>query len=230
MLLVALAALAVALVALVAVHEGFWQGVPPTTVQQWASTSLKMRPCTLTTYSSYPARGSAEWADYSGGDYAGCFAGQRLRAGPDWVRARNIVAVHSKDFPQYRGKWLFVVDKRTARGLLVKVLDECNDADTPDSDCSRNKRWHGNGFLIDVEHGTAERLLGQRLDAQGRAFGMRDGLFAVMDGQPKPIAAAPENRYLLGDATRGYSPLDFGVPAAPKAACKQNKKAAGCPC
>ena len=116
MLLLVLAVLAVAvvLIARVAVHEGYFQGVAPATAQQWASTKYKMRPCTLTMYSSYPARSSAEWTDYSGGDYAGCFAGLQLRASPGWVRARNIVAVHSKDFPQYRGKWLFVVDKRTA--------------------------------------------------------------------------------------------------------------------
>lgn len=81
---------------------------------------------------------------------SGWFAFVEGRKSPDWVRERNIAAVHSKD-QSFAGKWLRVYYK--GRSLDVQVLDYCSDAQGP---CTRNMQ--GTGFLIDLERNTARRL------------------------------------------------------------------------
>jgi hypothetical protein len=200
--LVALLALLALIVVLEATtHERYLQVTPrETSIAAYKPTSFMgpMRKCTLSMYNSFPPPGSPEWSDYDGQKYLGCFHGLPKCKTQSWVKNHNIAAVHSKDFAAYKNKWLLVVDVATARALMVKVIDSCSDADTPNNDCTRNRKWGGNGFLVDIEYHTAQRLLGKRLDVHGGDFGLRNGICALVYNEPKNPATA---RYdpLFGD-------------------------------
>lgn len=110
-----------------------------------------------TWYTSHPDAGSEECIKYNGCKWAGMFAGVNGKKSESWVKAHNIVAVHSKFFSQYNGKWLILRNPSTGKELDVQVLDMCSDNDC-DGCCTRNMQ--NTGFLIDLEKYTAERFFG----------------------------------------------------------------------
>jgi hypothetical protein len=113
------------------------------------------RRANLTRYESYPAPGSDECVKYSGCQWAGRFAGLDGKMSEDWVKAHNIVSVHSKDFETYKGKTLRI--RRGTNEIQAKVYDECRDSDCDDGECcSRNSKE--TGFLLDLEKYTAQRF------------------------------------------------------------------------
>ncbi len=120
---------------------------------------LSWRDANLTNFTSYPEPGSEECEDFSGCEWAGRFAfvdGQQTEA---WVMAHNIAAVHSDHADQYGLHTLRL--RAEDRRIDVVVYDLCSDSDCSGC-CTRNARE--TGFLIDLEHYTAER------------FGMGDGI------------------------------------------------------
>ncbi len=122
----------------------------PTSATDWKKANS-------TWYTSHPDAGSEECIKYNGCKWAGMFAGVNGKKSESWVKAHNIVAVHSKFFSQYNGKWLILRNPSTGKELDVQVLDMCSDNDC-DSCCTRNMQ--STGFLIDLEKYTAERFFG----------------------------------------------------------------------
>jgi hypothetical protein len=121
------------------------------------------RTANLTWYTSYPDPGSEECIYYNGCTWAGYFAALQGQQTEEWVKANNIAAVHSKDFPTYKLKTF-----RLRQGSLeidVTVYDMCADSDC-DGCCTKNSA--STGFLIDIEKYTAER------------FGTRSGIVEWM--------------------------------------------------
>jgi hypothetical protein len=88
----------------------------------------------------------------------GFFAGLNGKQSLDWVKANNIVAVHSRFFPTYRGKTLRLRDPSTQNTVDAKVVDLCSDNDCAGC-CTRNMAT--TGFLLDVEYYTIQRLYGR---------------------------------------------------------------------
>jgi hypothetical protein len=108
--------------------------------------SLTWKKSRLTWYTSYPDPGSEECIKYSGCDYMGDFAaiGHKDKA---WVAAHNLIAVHSKDFNQYKLKTLRL--KHADFMIDAQVVDMCADSDCGGC-CTQNANT-GGGFLIDLE-------------------------------------------------------------------------------
>ncbi len=71
----------------------------------------------------------------------------------DWVKANNIIAVHSKYFKAYKLKTLRL--RKGAKTIDAKVYDECSDSDC-DGCCTENSKK--TGFLIDIEKYTMQRF------------------------------------------------------------------------
>ncbi|HYX38142.1 MAG TPA: glycosyl hydrolase family 18 protein [Oligoflexus sp.] len=111
------------------------------------------RQANLTNFTSYPDPGSEECLKYNGCAWAGMFAALPDKQSQSWVKATNIAAVHSADFPQYKLKTLRLRHKSAQ--IDVKVYDMCADSDC-NGCCSENRR--PTGFLIDLESYTAQRF------------------------------------------------------------------------
>lgn len=107
----------------------------------------------LTHYTSYPEKGSNECIDYNGCQWAGYFAGTNGQKSKSWVKSHNIVAVHSKDWQQLKGKTLTLRQDQTT--IDVIVYDLCSDTDC-NGCCTAN--LGGDGYLIDIEKYTMERF------------------------------------------------------------------------
>jgi hypothetical protein len=108
----------------------------------------------MTWFESYPT----SWEEavlYNGAQWEGMFAGVNGKQTEEWVKARNIAAVHSQFFQEYRGKTFQVRNRETGKVLEVEVLDMCADSDC-DGCCTRN--MENSGFLIDLEKYTAQRF------------------------------------------------------------------------
>ena len=111
---------------------------------------------TLTTYESYPTT-HKECNEFSGCEWKGWFAAYNKKKSLDWVVARNIAAVHSDDFKEYKNRWIRI--KYRNKYIDCKVIDMCKDSDTDSGkECSTNRDYRGSGFLIDLESFTAKRL------------------------------------------------------------------------
>lgn len=107
----------------------------------------------LTNYTSYPEPESEECIKYNGCEWAGYFSFVEGKQTEDWVKANNIIAIHSKDAEQYRLKTF-----RLQQGDLeidARVYDMCSDTDC-DGCCTQNSTE--TGFLIDIEKYTMERF------------------------------------------------------------------------
>ena len=107
----------------------------------------------MTNFTSYPDPGSDECIKFNGCTWAGQFAGIDGKQTEEWVKAHNIAAVHSKDFPTYKLKTLRL--RKDGETIDVTVYDMCADSDCSGC-CTENAM--PSGFLIDVEHYTAERF------------------------------------------------------------------------
>lgn len=70
-----------------------------------------------------------------------------------WVKANNIIAVHSKDSSKYKLKTLRL--KQGNKQIDAKVYDKCSDSDCNDC-CTKNSK--NTGFLIDIEKYTKQRF------------------------------------------------------------------------
>lgn len=111
------------------------------------------RKANLTHYESYPDPGSEECLKYNGCQWAGMFAALSGKQPESWVKANNIIAVHSKDFKKYKLK-TFRLKKGNA-SIDAKVYDMCADSDC-NGCCTKNSK--STGFLIDIEKYSRERF------------------------------------------------------------------------
>ena len=109
----------------------------------------------LTNFESYPDPGSAECLEFNGCTWAGQFAGIDGKQTESWVKAHNIVAVHSKDFGKYSLKTLRL--KQGSKQIDVTVYDECADSDCSGC-CTQNAKQNGLNFLIDIEKYSMQRF------------------------------------------------------------------------
>jgi hypothetical protein len=111
------------------------------------------RRANLTNFTSYPDPNSDECINFNGCFWAGQFAFVSGKQPESWVKANNIVAVHSKDADQYKLKTLRL--RQGSKQIDVKVYDMCADSDC-NGCCSENCRE--TGFLIDIEKYTMQRF------------------------------------------------------------------------
>jgi hypothetical protein len=109
----------------------------------------------LTTYTSYPAKGSDECIHYNGCFWEGRFTafGDHQKMPPAWVAAHNIASVRFDHFNERAFRTLRV--KAGRREIDVVVYDSCADSDC-NGCCTRNSSE--TGFLIDLEVHTAARF------------------------------------------------------------------------
>lgn len=107
----------------------------------------------LTWYESYPEPGSEECIKYNGCHWAGYFAGVRGQQPESWVKERNIIAVHEKDWEKYQLKTFRI--KKNGVSIDAVVYDMCSDSDC-NGCCTKNAGKVG--FLIDMEKYTKERF------------------------------------------------------------------------
>lgn len=109
----------------------------------------------LTWYTSWPDPGSEECIEYNGCTWAGYFAGVEGQKSEEWVSQHNIIAVHEKDWKQYKLKTFRL--RMNGSTIDAVVYDMCSDSDC-DGCCTENA---GDiGFLIDIEKYTRERFDG----------------------------------------------------------------------
>jgi hypothetical protein len=109
----------------------------------------------LTWYTSWPEPGSEECIEYNGCTWAGYFAGVEGQMTEEWVSQHNIIAVHEKDWNQYKLKTFRL--RMNGSTIDAVVYDMCSDSDC-DGCCTENA---GDiGFLIDIEKYTRERFDG----------------------------------------------------------------------
>lgn len=120
-----------------------------------ATAPLIWKKADLTHYESYPDPGSEECLKYNGCQWEGMFAALDGKQTEAWVKANNIIAVHSKDFTRYKLKTLRL--KKGTRTIDAKVYDMCADSDC-DGCCTDNASE--TGFLIDIEKYTKARFNG----------------------------------------------------------------------
>jgi hypothetical protein len=120
-----------------------------------SSTGLTWKKANLTTYTSYPVRGSEECIHYSGCYWAGKFTayGDYQKKPAAWVEAHNIASVRFDHFNKLAFHTLRLKSGR--HELDVVVYDSCADTDCSGC-CTRNSRE--TGFLIDLEVSTASRF------------------------------------------------------------------------
>src|SRR5882724_8854476 len=100
----------------------------------------------MTHYTSYPAPNSQECIKDNGCKWAGQLAFANGKQPESWIKAHNIIAVHSKDAQQYKLKTFKIT--QGSHSIEAKVWDECADSDCGGC-CTQNSR--GTGFLIDME-------------------------------------------------------------------------------
>lgn len=115
--------------------------------------NLSWRPANLTNFTSYPEPGSEECKDFNGCEWAGRFAFVEGQQSEQWVMDHNIAAVHSNDADEYALKTLRL--RHEDLRIDVTVYDLCSDSDCGGC-CTRNASE--TGFLIDIEHYTAQRF------------------------------------------------------------------------
>ena len=100
----------------------------------------------LTWYTSWPEPDSEECIEYNGCTWAGYFAGVEGQMTEEWVSQHNIIAVHEKDWNQYKLKTFRL--RMNGSTIDAVVYDMCSDSDC-DGCCTENA---GDiGFLIDIE-------------------------------------------------------------------------------
>ncbi|WP_303733161.1 hypothetical protein [Fibrobacter succinogenes] len=109
----------------------------------------------LTWYTSWPEPGSEECIEYNGCTWAGYFAGVEGQMTEEWVSQHNIIAVHEKDWNQYKLKTFRL--RMNGSTIDAVVYDMCSDSDC-DGCCTENAGEIG--FLIDIEKYTRERFDG----------------------------------------------------------------------
>lgn len=109
----------------------------------------------LTHYESYPDPGSEECVKFNGCTWAGQFTFLENKQPESWVKANNIIAVHSKDGEKYKLKTIRL--KQGDKTIDVKVYDTCSDKDC-DNCCTINAQKNGLNFLIDIEKYTMQRF------------------------------------------------------------------------
>jgi len=109
----------------------------------------------LTWYTSWPEPGSEECIEYNGCTWAGYFAGVEGQMTEEWVKERNIIAVHEKDWKKYKLKTFRL--RMNGSTIDAVVYDMCSDSDC-DGCCTENAGEIG--FLIDIEKYTRERFDG----------------------------------------------------------------------
>lgn len=109
----------------------------------------------LTWYTSWPEPGSEECIEYNGCTWAGYFAGVEGQMTEEWVSQHNIIAVHEKDWNQYKLKTFRL--RMNGSTIDAVVYDMCSDSDC-DGCCTENAGEIG--FLIDIEMYTRERFDG----------------------------------------------------------------------
>ncbi|XP_037037416.1 uncharacterized protein LOC119075136 [Bradysia coprophila] len=107
----------------------------------------------LTNFESYPDPNSDECINYNGCLWAGYFAFVSGKQSESWVKANNIIAIHSKDASKYKLKTLRL--KQGNKQIDAKVYDMCSDSDC-NGCCTKNSR--NTGFLIDIEKYTKQRF------------------------------------------------------------------------
>lgn len=110
----------------------------------------------LTNYESYPDPGSPECIEYNGCLWAGQFAFVSGVKPESWVKANNIISIHSKDAAKYKLKTLRI--RQGNKTIDAKVYDRCSDSDCEDNCCTVNARQNGLNFLIDIEKYTMWRF------------------------------------------------------------------------
>ena len=109
----------------------------------------------LTWYTSWPEPDSEECIEYNGCTWAGYFAGIEGQMTEEWVSQHNIIAVHEKDWKQYKLKTFRL--RMNGSTIDAVVYDMCSDSDC-DGCCTENAGEIG--FLIDIEKFTRERFDG----------------------------------------------------------------------
>jgi len=109
----------------------------------------------LTWYTSWPEPDSEECIEYNGCTWAGYFAGVEDQMTEEWVSQHNIIAVHEKDWNQYKLKTFRL--RMNGSTIDAVVYDMCSDSDC-DGCCTENAGEIG--FLIDIEKYTRERFDG----------------------------------------------------------------------
>lgn len=109
----------------------------------------------LTWYTSWPEPDSEESIEYNGCTWAGYFAGVEGQMTEEWVSQHNIIAVHEKDWKQYKLKTFRL--RMNGSTIDAVVYDMCSDSDC-DGCCTENAGEIG--FLIDIEKYTRERFDG----------------------------------------------------------------------
>ncbi len=109
----------------------------------------------LTWYTSWPEPDSEECIEYNGCTWAGYFAGIEGQMTEEWVSQHNIIAVHEKDWNQYKLKTFRL--RMNGSTIDAVVYDMCSDSDC-DGCCTENAGEIG--FLIDIEKYTRERFDG----------------------------------------------------------------------
>lgn len=109
----------------------------------------------LTWYTSWPEPDSEECIEYNGCMWAGYFAGVEGQMTEEWVSQHNIIAVHEKDWKQYKLKTFRL--RMNGSTIDAVVYDMCSDSDC-DGCCTENAGEIG--FLIDIEKYTRERFDG----------------------------------------------------------------------
>ena len=109
----------------------------------------------LTWYTSWPEPDSEECIEYNGCTWAGYFAGVEGQMTEEWVSQHNIIAVHEKDWKQYKLKTFRL--RMNGSTIDAVVYDMCSDSDC-DGCCTENAGKIG--FLIDIEKYTRERFDG----------------------------------------------------------------------
>jgi hypothetical protein len=116
---------------------------------------LTWRRANLTNFTSYPEPGSDECDNFNGCMWAGQFAFVDGKQTEDWVRAHDILAVHSRDAGTYKLKTLRL--KQGSKQIDAVVYDMCSDSDCSGC-CTQNANAGGVGFLIDIEDYTMQRF------------------------------------------------------------------------
>lgn len=118
-----------------------------------SSDNMEWNRANLTNYTSYPEPDSKECIDYNGCQWAGYFAFVEGKQTEEWVKAHNIIAVHSKDAEQYQLKTFRL--KQGELQIDATVYDMCADSDC-NGCCTQN--CTETGFLVDIEKYTMERF------------------------------------------------------------------------
>ena len=81
----------------------------------------------LTWYTSWPEPDSEECIEYNGCTWAGYFAGIEDQMTEEWVSQHNIIAVHEKDWNQYKLKTFRL--RMNGSTIDAVVYDMCSDSD-----------------------------------------------------------------------------------------------------